>query len=838
MTIRTSNLPKTARLLKDCRERARLFIEATPDPVYAHDLQGQILDANRAAIRIQGNTLSQLKKRRLGDIFRNLDSDALSASWKQLKSGATHIWSGHLRRNRRPAVAAEIHSLRTTLNRRPILVSVLRISPAQRHAKSTHPPSPDPELTEAFRQSESRFRMLVEQSPDAFYLHDLDGVILDVNPQSCTSLGYTREELLKLNVGDIERATPIMELRDAWRRMPPGVAHAFSGKHRRKDDTCFPIEVNNRRINDGSRSLMLALVRDTTDTERLGQLLGLILHSTARHTGTDFLDLLVRELSEAFGVCCGFVSEALDASAARVRIAAIWIDGRSGENFDYDVAGKPCADVFENGLSLIEREAYRRFPADDWLREQRIESYLAIPFYDAGGMPLGHIGIVDRKPLHKSHYQETVLRLFACRAGTEIERQRMQEAMTVRDRQLETLLQANKQLNSRLDVHEVMATLVRAAIHLSHAEAGAWGLLRDDHMVFREYYRADKIIPIDFRFAAGEGVPGHVMSTRKPYITNDAQNDPHVIDEVCTQLDFKQLINAPILDRNGKLIGCFEVHNKTGSEGFASRDVEWLQSLAADAAVALENSRLIEQIRAQHNVLEQRIAERTAELAEANADLEAFSYTVSHDLQAPLRGILGFSETLLQDHAAQLNDRGMDYLQRVQRAAVRMTDMIQALLRFSRTVHAPLMATRVNLSQLVEEILDELRDQDPDRNMDIQIEGNLEVQGDRHLLRVALVNLLHNAWKFTSQMDPARIEFGLAAREDASEYYVRDNGVGFDTQHAQRLFQPFQRMHSDEEFVGTGIGLATVRRILQRHGGNIRVESEPGRGTTFYFTLP
>lgn len=839
MNVHTTALQKNELLLKNCRERARLFIDGSPDPVCVHDLQGQILDANRAAIRTLGLTLNQLKTHNLYELFSDLDSSTLSARWKQLKSGDSNIVTGQLRLQRRPTAFVEIHSQRSSLRRRPVLVSVLHIGhPNQQLVTGATNKSAERELTKALKQSEDRFRMLVEQSPDAFYLHDLNGVILDVNPQSCASLGYSRDELLQLNVGDIEPQHPIDELRQIWRTMQPGVAHTFSGQNRRKDGSIFPVEVNNRRFNEGSRSLMLALIRDTTDSERLSQLLQLILHSTARWTGQDFLELLVQELAEALGMYCGFISEVTDPSGTRVRIVAAWIDGRLMESFEYDLAGTPCAQVFETGYSLIESGVHSQFPDDIWLRENAVEGYLAIPFYNAAGHPLGHIGIVDKAPLRSSHFQENVLRLFACRAGAEIERQHMQDALNLRDQQLETLLEANQKLNARLDVAEIMRVLVLAAMKLSRAASGAWGLFRNNQMIFREYYREDQVIPIDFRFDPGIGVPGHVINTLEPYITNDAGNDSHVLQDIHAELDFISLANVPILDRSGNLIGCFEVHNKAGITGFDSLDVQWLQSLAADAAIALENARLFEQIRAQHEILEHRIEERTTELAAANIDLEAFSYTVSHDLQAPLRNILGFSEVLIQDHAGQLDEKGMNHLQRIINASTRMTGMIQSLLELSRMSHAPLSATQVNLSRLAQEILDELRDQDSDRRLEAHIAVDISVRGDRHLLHIALTNLLNNAWKFTRSAEPARIEFGQTIQDGTTEYYVRDNGVGFDMQYAKRLFMPFQRMHSSKTFEGTGIGLATVRRIIQRHGGDIRVETQPGHGASFYFTLP
>lgn len=236
--------------------------------------------------------------------------------------------------------------------------------------------------------------------------------------------------------------------------------------------------------------------------------------------------------------------------------------------------------------------------------------------------------------------------------------------------------------------------------------------------------------------------------------------------------------------------------------------------------------------------LELQVRERTAELQFANRELEAFSYSVAHDLRTPLRAINGFSLALLEDCGDQLDHKAKDYLHRVRAASQRMGELIDNLLKLSRVSRRPLRRQPVDLSRLVSEITAELQQTRPQRKAHFKVQQGLIVTGDQSLLRIVLENLLDNAWKYTSTREYAEIEFGAKVRDGEQMYYVRDNGVGFDMRHAGKLFTAFQRLHSDSEFEGTGIGLATVARVVSRHGGGVWAESEPGMGATFYFSIP
>ena len=227
------------------------------------------------------------------------------------------------------------------------------------------------------------------------------------------------------------------------------------------------------------------------------------------------------------------------------------------------------------------------------------------------------------------------------------------------------------------------------------------------------------------------------------------------------------------------------------------------------------------------------------ELQAANKELEAFSYSVSHDLRTPLRSIDGFSQILLKNHAEDLDEQGRDYLGRVGRASQRMGELIDDLLGLSRVTRAELEHKVVDLSALAKGVAAELQRSQPERRVRFEINEGLVAEGDAKLLRVVLENLLGNAWKFTGKKgEGARIEFGAERRAEGQVYYVRDDGAGFEMAYADKLFGAFQRLHGANEFEGTGIGLATVRRVVERHGGRVWAEGEVGEGATFYFTLP
>jgi len=262
-----------------------------------------------------------------------------------------------------------------------------------------------------------------------------------------------------------------------------------------------------------------------------------------------------------------------------------------------------------------------------------------------------------------------------------------------------------------------------------------------------------------------------------------------------------------------------------------------VQGLVAVISDITERKQMEEKILQLNAVLEQKVEERTAQLTETIKELEAFSYSVSHDLRTPLRSIDGFSRIIMDDYADKFDDKGKEYFQRVRLASQRMAELIDALLDFSRLSRADIVRKEVRLSELAQLVCSELEKAQPERLVRLSIQSDIKVIGDAKLLRIVLENLIGNAWKFTSQQPRAEIQFGSATQDGRLVFFVKDNGAGFDMTYRNKLFGVFQRLHSTKEFPGTGIGLATVQRIIHRHGGQVWAEGKVGKGSAFYFTL-
>ena len=274
---------------------------------------------------------------------------------------------------------------------------------------------------------------------------------------------------------------------------------------------------------------------------------------------------------------------------------------------------------------------------------------------------------------------------------------------------------------------------------------------------------------------------------------------------------YAQSVAEPALDEDGNLLRVFgAMHDITGQK----QTQEEIAQLNRD------------------------LGRRAEALETANRELEAFSYSVSHDLRSPLRALNGFSVALTEDYRDELDDEGKDMLDRIAAAANKMSDLIDDLLKLSRISRTELVVEAVNLSAIAESIVEEARQKEPERDLRVDVERDLYVNADARLVRVALANLLGNALKFTRGKEDACVCVGRESAGDRVEFFVKDNGAGFDQQYAGKLFRPFQRLHSTKEFEGTGIGLATVKRVVQKHGGDIRAVGEPGAGAAFYFTLP
>ncbi|MEZ5831076.1 MAG: ATP-binding protein [Dongiaceae bacterium] len=381
----------------------------------------------------------------------------------------------------------------------------------------------------------------------------------------------------------------------------------------------------------------------------------------------------------------------------------------------------------------------------------------------------------------------------------------------------ERLIAVVKELSLARDLPAIMVIVRRAARQLTGAD-GATFVLRDGDLC--HYADEDAIGPLwkGQRFPAENCISGWAMMNGQPAVVEDIYHDPRIPVSAYEPTFVRSVVMVPIRSSDPiGAVGTYWAHQRLPE----ANEVALLQSLADTTAVAMENVRVYAE-------LESRVRERTAEL-------ESFAYAVSHDLRAPLRHMQGYAAILEEDHATELGAEGRKAVSRITVAAKRMSQMVDGLLELSRAMRAPVHLEDVNLATLAREVVDELS---RDRPILFVAPDNLPAKGDPVLLRIVLQNLLGNAWKFTAKTASPRVELGVHRQPGMPDtYFVQDNGAGFDEAYADKLFEVFQRLHSADEFPGTGVGLATVHRIVAKHGGRIWGNARPDEGATFHFTL-
>lgn len=401
----------------------------------------------------------------------------------------------------------------------------------------------------------------------------------------------------------------------------------------------------------------------------------------------------------------------------------------------------------------------------------------------------------------------------------------MMEKITSQSR-FDRLVKATQELSLARSVNKVMEIVRSVSRELTGAD-GATFVLKDKDMCF--YADEEAIAPLfkGQRFPLRMCISGWSMINKQHVTISDIYLDPRIPHEVYRPTFVKSLLMVPIrkIDPVGA-IGTYWANYHVPDD----EEVAILQALADITAVTLENINV-------YSELEERVKQRTHELEEMNRELESFSYSVSHDLRAPLRAINGYMEMLMEDHSGGWNENAIKLADRVVSNAKEMTGLIDSLLAFFKMGKSELTKTGVDLAALLPEICDVLRDQEKDRDIEIVIGSLPAVMADHALLKQVWQNLISNALKYTGKKTKARIEIGVKNIDGQTAYYVKDNGAGFDMAYYNKLFGVFQRLHSQREFEGTGIGLATVEKIVKKHGGSVWAESKIDQGATFYFTL-
>lgn len=420
----------------------------------------------------------------------------------------------------------------------------------------------------------------------------------------------------------------------------------------------------------------------------------------------------------------------------------------------------------------------------------------------------------------------------------------------VHDRKLaeEALELANRvsvSLAADLDVERIVRALTDASTQATGAHFGAffYNVTNDageSYMLYtisgvpREEFSKfpmPRNTPVFGPTFSGEGI------VRSDDITQDPRYgtmDPHRgMPE--GHLPVRSYLAIPVVSRSGEVIGgLFFGHSERGR--FSEAHERIVSSFGSQAAVAMDNARLYSKLKELNAGLERRVEERTESLQAAIRELEGFTYSISHDMRAPLRSMVGNARMLLTDYGAEVPPEGRDHLERIAAAASKMAALVDDLLQFARLGNQEVRRQPVDISELAESIAESVyRDEECEAR--VKVEPDLHVTADRELLRMVLHNLFHNSCKYRARDRGAEVEFGALPRDGKTVFFVRDNGIGFDPKYAPKLFKPFERLHRDAAYPGTGIGLANVKRIIERHGGEVWAEGHLDQGSTFYFTL-
>lgn len=411
------------------------------------------------------------------------------------------------------------------------------------------------------------------------------------------------------------------------------------------------------------------------------------------------------------------------------------------------------------------------------------------------------------------------------------------------------LVEASQILASSLNYQETLRRVAKSCV-LGIADWCALDVLTVDGKVERlavMHKDPEKVrwaLELQARYPPAADTPVHqVLATGQPVfypvvteelVEQAAQDAGHL--ELLRKIGFSSAMIVPLVVRE-QVLGTLTLVYAEAGKHYDEDDLQLAQELARRAAIAVDNARLYGQAQDLNELLESKVQQRTAQYEAANRELEAFSYSVSHDLRAPLRGIDGFSKALLEDYGEELDSTAKRYLDRIRAGTQRMGTLIDDLLNLARLSRIEIAWRTVDLTSVAELIAEELKGRQSDRQVAFTIAKGMVTEGDKRLLGVVLQNLLENAWKFTAKQARAEIKVGSCTSEDGQPvFFVSDNGAGFDTAYADKLFGAFQRLHSPAEFEGTGIGLATVQRIILRHGGHVWAESTLGEGATFFFT--
>lgn len=783
---------RTGEVLPEAEATFRLLFAHNPLPMWVYDLETlEFLEVNDAAVASYGYSREEFLRMRIADVRPEEDVEALLEDVQQPRPALQQRARWRHRRKDGALLDVEVSSHTLRFKDRDAALVVARDVTDVRLAE----------------QDRALLAAIVESSADAIISKTLGGVITSWNPAAERIFGYTAQETL----GQSVLALIPPDRQDEEARILARIERGERIDHLEtvrvaKDGRRLDVALSVSPIRDRAGQVVGAakILRDVTERRRTEAALR---EQEARYRSIVENAPVVLFALDAAGTITLFEGRGLD------RLGRV-----PGE-----IVGQSAFELYAGQTEIV--EALRKGLAGEaasWTI-QRKEAHFDVhsaPFFDEDGRVSGLIGV-----------------------GTDVtERHEARSRLELLYRTTDTLL------SGIVDFPESLRQLTEALVP-ALADWGALHLVNDDGAVERVVF-----------LHAGEGAVAAMPEAEAPVLlaprtatsrvlrTGMAELHPEIPDAMIVELarDERHLehlrglgltsaLMVPLAAR-GRTLGVLTLATTTSGRRYGPEDLAMAEDLAKRAALAIDNARLFEATQRANAELEQRVRERTAQLEAANQELESFSYSVSHDLRSPLRAIEGFTRILVEQHAANLDPKAQDYLQRVRRNALRMGTLIDDLLQFSRIGRKEIQRQTVRPAELVRQVLEELAPEDQEVRIDV---GDLPAcSADPMMLKQVYVNLLGNAFKFSQYRNPAEVRVGAERRDGQVVYFVADNGAGFDMRYADQLFGVFQRLHRAEEYEGTGVGLAIVQRIVHRLGGEVWAESAPGEGATFFFTLP